>query len=129
MIRPSCKYFFWRYCYQPALSLTLTPYTNRGRFSPDGRDMTPLTQSAGISIPDTRSFVFPKNMGLGVLVSGGIGRERGPYIVIEKILEGMDAAKVCKSHHIFLTLMWFCNLTRLHCWWHARLIFCIDKSE
>ncbi len=59
--------------------------------------MTPLMQSGAINFPDTRSFVFPKSFGLGILVGGGIGREGGPHIVIEKILDGLDAAKVYKA--------------------------------
>ena len=66
----------------------------RGRVSPDGRDMTPLGQSGAIQFPDTRTFVFPKKLGLGVLVGGGRDREGGPHITIDKILDGMDAAKV-----------------------------------
>ena len=33
-------------------------------------------------------------MGLGLQVEGGIGQTQGPQIVIGKILEGSDAAKV-----------------------------------
>lgn len=56
--------------------------------------MTPLPMSAGLSIPVTHTFLFPKNIGLGVIIGGGVGRHEGPYIIVEKVLDGMDAAKV-----------------------------------
>ena len=42
----------------------------------------------------THAFVIPKTAGLGVIVGGGEGKPDGPYIIVDKILDGMDAAKV-----------------------------------
>ena len=33
-------------------------------------------------------------MGLGIILAGGLNREGGPHIYIDRILAGMDAAKV-----------------------------------
>lgn len=40
------------------------------------------------------TFSIPKTIGLGVILSGGINREGGPHIYVDRILAGMDAAKV-----------------------------------
>ena len=45
----------------------------------------------------THTFVIPKRTGLGLIIGGGVGRFEGPYIMVEKMLNGMDAAKVCCS--------------------------------
>ena len=42
----------------------------------------------------THSFVIHKMVGLGVIIGGGLGRPDGPHIKVDKVLDGMDAAKV-----------------------------------
>lgn len=56
--------------------------------------MTPLPLSAGFAIPVIHTFVIPRSMGLGIIIGGGVGRRQGPYIIVERMLDGMDAAKV-----------------------------------
>ncbi len=55
----------------------------------------PLSASLSSSLLfETLTFVIPKVSGLGIIIGGGEGRPDGPYIVIDKILSGMDAYKV-----------------------------------
>lgn len=55
--------------------------------------MSPVPLSASLSYI-THTFIVPKTAGLGVIVGGGEGKPDGPYIIVDKILDGMDAAKV-----------------------------------
>ena len=64
---------------------------------------TSPTQSATALPPSpTRSihtFAIPKTMGLGIIIAGGLNREGGPHIFVDRILAGMDAAKVSDMMH------------------------------
>lgn len=68
--------------------------SKRGRSSPEGKAMSPTPLSAGLSPFVMHTFVIPKSAGLGVIIGGGEGRPDGPHIVIDKVLGGMDAARV-----------------------------------
>ncbi len=59
------------------------------RASPEGRSVsaTPIS-------PTFLTITFAKSKGLGVIIAGGVNRPNGPHIFVEKVLEGMDAAKV-----------------------------------
>lgn len=65
----------------------------RDRRSPEGKAMSPVPLSASLSYT-THTFIIPKTAGLGVIIGGGEGKPDGPYIIVDKILDGMDAAKV-----------------------------------
>ena len=68
---------------------------NRGRISPEGKAMSPpLSANLSTATHVTHTFVFPKKSGLGVIIGGGLGKPDGPYIVVDMILSGMDAAVV-----------------------------------
>ena len=62
--------------------------------------VSPLPQSADLPPSPTRTapgihkFTIPKSMGLGIILGGGMGREGGPHVYVERMLAGMDAAKV-----------------------------------
>ena len=53
-----------------------------------------LPPSPTRTAPSIHTFAIPKTMGLGIVIAGGLNREGGPHIYIERILAGMDAAKV-----------------------------------
>lgn len=74
----------------------------RDRISPEGKAMTPpLSASLSTTLSHiTHTFVVPKTAGLGVIIGGGEGKPDGPYIIIDKILDGMDAAKVSPFLHL-----------------------------
>lgn len=46
-------------------------------------------------------IAFSKSSGLGIGITGGTNRIDGPFITINKVLPGMDAAKV---HKLFIEL-------------------------
>ena len=88
-------------------SAPLLSQIHRSRSSPEGMSsvsppISPLPRS-----PILHTFSISKLAGLGVLISGGVNKPDGPHILIEKVLDGMDAAKVTKTilHK------------RLHCYW------------
>ena len=60
--------------------------------------LSPLPRS-----PILHTFSISKLAGLGVLISGGVNKPDGPHILIEKVLDGMDAAKVIETvlHKIY----------------------------
>lgn len=73
-------------------------YVTRDWSSPEGKAMSPPL-SASLSTSTTlqyitHTFVLPKTAGLGVIIGGGEGKPDGPYIIVDKILDGMDAAIV-----------------------------------
>lgn len=76
--------------------------SSRSRSPPEGRAKSPLPQSTAHAVcPPSPvgtiyTFVIPKTTGLGIIIAGGLNHEGGPHIVIERILAGMDAAKVAK---------------------------------
>ena len=53
-----------------------------------------LPPSPTRTAPTIHTFAIPKTLGLGIIISGGVNRADGPHIIVEKILAGMDAAKV-----------------------------------
>ena len=53
-----------------------------------------LPPSPTRTAPSIHTFAIPKTMGLGIILAGGLNREGGPNIYIDRILAGMDAAKV-----------------------------------
>ena len=59
--------------------------------SPTPQSATPLPPSPTRTI---HTFAIPKTMGLGIIIAGGLNHEGGPHIYIDRILAGMDAAKV-----------------------------------
>ena len=73
----------------------------RSRSPPEGKAMSP-PQSAALppspthTAPSVHTFAIPKTMGLGIILAGGQNRAGGPHISVERILAGMDAAKVYK---------------------------------
>ncbi len=64
------------------------------RVTPEGKATSP-PRSAGSVL--SHSCVIPKERGLGVVIGGGVNRQDGPHIFIEKILDGLDAANVSLS--------------------------------
>ena len=56
--------------------------------------MSALPPSPIRTAPSIHTFTIPKTMGLGIILAGGLNREGGPNIYIDRILAGMDAAKV-----------------------------------
>ena len=44
------------------------------------------------------TFTILKNVGLGVIIGEGGSKPDGSHIIIEKILDGMDAATVSPRH-------------------------------
>ena len=83
-------------------------HTYRNRISPEGKAVSPpLLSSSNIKC----TFVIPKTsgLGLGIIIGGGMSRVDGPYITIDKILEGMDAAKVNSNwdyEYVLMTTHW-----------------------
>lgn len=59
----------------------------------------PLSAALSFSSPSyvTHEYTIPKTAGLGVIIGGGEGKPDGPHIIIDKILDGMDAAMVRPS--------------------------------
>ena len=53
-----------------------------------------LPPSPTRTAPGIHTFAVPKRMGLGIILGGGLDREGGPHVYIERMLAGMDAAKV-----------------------------------
>lgn len=79
----------------------------RTRSTPEGKSTSPPLSA---NLPTNRSltahtFVIPKGSGLGIVISGGINRQDGPHIFIEKILDGMDAAKVRRAQQCCIGVM------------------------
>ena len=57
--------------------------------------LSPPPPSLPSSPPLSSTITIPKGaVGLGLRIGGGIGQVHGPHIVIDKIMEGSDAAKV-----------------------------------
>lgn len=71
-------------------------FNSRSRSPPEGMAMSPpvLPPSPTRTAPTIHKFTIPKTVGLGTILAGGINREDGPNIYIERILAGKDAAKV-----------------------------------
>ena len=75
-------------------SVILVPF--RSRSPPEGKSVSPpqsATLLASLSAT-SHTFVIPKETGLGIIIGGGINRQDGPHVFIDKIMDGMDAAKV-----------------------------------
>ena len=68
--------------------------------SPPPQSAPPLPPSSPTRTIHT--FAIPKTMGLGVIIAGGLNHEGGPHIFIDRILAGMDAAKVSAVIHSFM---------------------------
>ena len=81
--------------------LMLSYNISRSRSPPEGKvtsppppppqSATPLPPSPTRAI---HTFAIPKTIGLGIIIAGGLNHEGGPHIYIDRILAGMDAAKV-----------------------------------
>ena len=62
---------------------------------------SPPPPSLPSSQPLLSTITIPKGaVGLGLRIGGGIGQVYGPHIVIDKIMEGSDAAKVRRLRNI-----------------------------
>lgn len=68
----------------------------RSRSPPEGKSVSPPQSATLVASPSSTShtFVIPKESGLGIIIGGGTNRQDGPHIFIDKIMDGMDAAKV-----------------------------------
>ena len=64
--------------------------------SPPPQLVPPLPPSPTRTV---HTFAIPKTMGLGIIIAGGLNHEGGPHIYIDRILAGMDAAKVSMLPH------------------------------
>lgn len=81
--------------------LMLSYNISRSRSPPEGKATSPAPPPPQLATPlppsPTRTihtFAIPKTMGLGIIIAGGLNHEGGPHIYIDRILAGMDAAKV-----------------------------------
>ena len=78
-------------------------HSDRVRATPEGKAMSPPL-SATLAQPShttTHTFIITKKNGLGIVISGGINRQDGPHIFIDKILDEMDAAQVSSQLHVY----------------------------
>lgn len=68
------------------------PHMHRRRISPEGESSVspPISPHS----PSLYTFSMSKQAGLGIIISGGVNKPDGPQIFIDKVLDGMDAAKV-----------------------------------
>lgn len=72
----------------------------RSRSPPEGKATVTPPSSATLPPSPTRvaptihTFAIPKLNGLGIIVAGGVNRDEGPHIFVDKIMDGMDAARV-----------------------------------
>ena len=53
-----------------------------------------LPPSPTRTAPAIHTIEIPKTLGLGIVIAGGVNRSDGPHVFVEKIMAGMDAAKV-----------------------------------
>ena len=80
----------------PSLPFLLSQI-HKSRSSPEGMSSVSPSISPLPRSPILHTFSISKLAGLGVLISGGVNKPDGPHILIEKVLDGMDAAKVTKT--------------------------------
>jgi hypothetical protein len=67
----------------------------------------PPEESAGLNLSKETSFnkrltlLFPKVLGIGITVKGGTNMPSGPGVYIDKVIRGLDAAKVMQTSSKF----------------------------
>ena len=56
--------------------------------------LTEDSLTAETSFNKRLTFIFPKMLGIGITVKGGTNMPDGPAVYIDKVIRGLDAAKV-----------------------------------